>query len=77
MFRNDEGMARNSEMNATFIGNNNTIENEMNMGMGMPNMDYGSMDMGMGGSCGMQRPICCPVQQRCIHKTIVHEVPQE
>lgn len=76
MFRNEEGMARNSEMNATFIGNNNTIENEMNMGMGDMSMaDYGNMDMG---SCcgGMQRPMYSPVQQRCIHKTIVHEVPQ-
>lgn len=72
MFRNEDIVSRDTDMNATFIGNNNTIENEMNMNMGgMPMMDGGSMEFG--GCC--QRPITGPVQQRCIHKTIVHEVP--
>lgn len=72
MFRNEDMLARQNEMNATFIGNNNTIENEMNMNVGAPMMEGNAMEFG-GGCC--QRPITGPVQQRCIHKTIVHEVP--
>ncbi len=69
MFRNED--MRNNEMNATFIGNNNTIENDMNM-VGGDMMDGGMMEFN--NTC-CNRPITSPVQQRCIHKTIVHEVP--
>lgn len=77
MFKNEDMLSRDNEMNATFIGNNNTIENEMNMNVGpsmggYPMMEENNMQMGC---CG--RPIMSPMQQRCIHKTIVHEVPQE
>ena len=71
MFKNEDMLSRNSEMNATFIGNNNTIENEMNMMPSYPMMEGNMMEMG--GCC--QRPMMSPVQQRCVHKTIVHEVP--
>ena len=70
MFRNEECMSRGMEMNETCC-RNDAMENDMNM-MAMPMMDGGSMEM-MGGCCS--RPIESPVQQRCIHKTIVHEVP--
>ncbi len=71
MFRNQDYL-NNNEMNATFIGNNNTIENEMNM-----NVTSSGMGMNMGGcTCShMHKPICCPPQERCIHKTFVHEIP--
>lgn len=66
MFKNEECLSRNYEMN------NNMYENEINMG-GMQMMDYQNMEMG--GFGGMHRPVYSPVQQRCVHKTIVHEVP--
>lgn len=71
-----------NDMSANFIGDNNVInmENEMNISAGpmmnpgnMPMMNPGSMQMG---GCVM-RPVCEPVQERCVHKTIMHEVPQE
>lgn len=44
--------------------------------MGMDDMNW---NMNMMGSCQnkshMHKPVCCPVQERCIHKTILHEVP--
>lgn len=62
MFQND------NEMTAQFVGDNNTIE----MNMDVDNNMMGGMMQPMN-----QRPIVGPVQQRVVNRTFVHEVPQE
>lgn len=73
LFRNPDTDVRNmnSEINTNFIGDNNNVENEMNIDVNMMGGPAGRMGMG----CCPMRPACEPVQERCIHKTIVHEVP--
>ena len=46
---------------------------DINMNM---NNEAVGMNMGMNGNSNMGCPIQEGVQQKCIHKTIVHEVPQ-
>lgn len=62
-----------NDMNSTIYGNNNTVEQEMNVDV---NMNTNSPMMG-GGSCMSDpgRPIVEPIQERQVHKTIMHEVP--
>lgn len=58
----------NFDFDSTVKGNNNVIDNDMNVDINM-NSEMNGMNLNM----------CCPVsegvQQKCIHKTIVHEVP--
>jgi hypothetical protein len=81
MFRNQCDYERPNEMNASFFGSNNTIDNDMNI-----NVDMNPMASTSG---GMMTPACpvnpcpspcpnpCPgpVQQRTVQRTFVHEVP--
>lgn len=62
----------NFEMNSNFAGNNNVVENEMNIDIDMNN---GGMNNEINGGCCNQ--ITETPRERCIHRTIVHEVPQE
>lgn len=61
------------EMNSNITGNNNIIENEMNVDIDMMSNTQIPNEI----SGGMTSPITEAVQERCIHRTIVHEVPQE
>ena len=56
-----------NDMTSNIYGNNNTVEQEVNM-----NVNSGSMPMQ--GGC-MQSPIVEPMQEREVHRTFVHEVP--
>ena len=60
------------EMNSVVSGNNNIVENEMNVDIDM--MQGSQMNPGM-----MTSSCCSPiteaVKERCVHRTIVHEVP--
>ena len=60
------------EMNSNIAGNNNVIENEMNVDIDMMNNSGPQNEI----SGGMTSPITEAVQERCVHRTIVHEVPQ-
>ena len=60
------------EMNSNISGNNNIIENEMNVDIDMMSNQQAPNEI----SGGMTSPITEAVQERCIHRTIVHEVPQ-
>lgn len=62
-----EGM-NNIEFDSNVVGNNNVVDNDMNVDINM--MNNGGMSQNMMG------PMSEPVQEKCIHKTIVHEVPQ-
>lgn len=57
----------NFEMNSVIDGNNNVIENEMNIDVDvMQNQTQGGL---------VSSPITEPLKERCVHRTIVHEVP--
>ncbi len=58
------------DFDSTVTGNNNMVDNNMNVDINMNNENVG---MGMNPTMGC--PIQEGVQQKCIHKTIVHDVP--
>ena len=58
---------RDNEMTAQFIGNNNTVDIDMNM----ENNNMGAMMP----ATSMAQPIVGPVQERVVNRTFVHEVP--
>ncbi len=64
----ESGMNNNVDFDSTVIGNNNVVDNEMNVDINMMNNNGGQMMQ-------MNSPISEAVQEKCIHKTIVHEVP--
>lgn len=63
----DQNMAQNFDFDSTIMGNNNVIDNNVDINMMgnqyTPMQNYPSMNEG--------------VQERCVHRTFVHEVPQE
>lgn len=65
--------ANNFEMNSSFEGNNNIVENEMNVDIDMIQAQPNQMGQQISG--GISNPITEAVQERCVHRTIVHEVP--
>ena len=67
----------NFDFDSNVVGNNNVVDNDMNVDINMNmNNEAVGMNMGMNGNSNMGCPIQEGVQQKCIHKTIVHEVPQ-
>ncbi len=60
----------NFDFNSTVKGNHNTVDNDMNVDINM-NSNMGTMKE----SPNMNMGCCEGVQEKCIHKTIVHEVP--
>lgn len=60
------------EINSSVVGNNNVVENEMNVDIDMVQSNPMNPAM-MGSSCCS--PIKEAVKERCVHRTIVHEVP--
>lgn len=59
------------DFNSTVIGNNNVVDNDMNVDINMVNNPMNAQMSG--GSCC--NPISEAPQVRCVHRTIVHEVP--
>ena len=57
---------------SSIVGNNNVIDNDMNIDVNM--MNYGGEQMMQGSS--FSNPINEGVQEKCSHRTFVHEVPQ-
>ena len=57
----------------SIVGNNNTIDNNMNVDVNM--MGYNNNEMMQQGMTSMGSPINEAVQQRVINRTFVHEVP--
>lgn len=72
MFNRDCRCGRQNEVNQNFNADNMNVDvdidfnNQMSMPMG------GNMMMG-----GMQSPIMEPIQERQVHRTIMHNVPHE
>lgn len=67
-------MNSNVDFDSTVIGNNNVVDNDMNVDINM--MNYNNGGQMMQGGC-MSNPINEAVQEKCIHRTFVHEVPQD
>lgn len=66
----EQNMAQNFDFDSNIMGNNNVVDNNVDINM-MGNA-YGPMqNMQMGSTMNEG------VQERCIHRTFVHEVPQE
>ncbi len=55
-----------SNFDSTVIGNNNVVDNDMTVDVNMMNYNNGGM---------MNNAVNEGVQERCIHRTFVHEVP--
>lgn len=72
----DQGLNQNFGFDNSIVGNNNTIDNEMNVDVNMMGTNNSMMPQGMMMG-NMQNPINEGVQQRVINRTFVHEVPQE
>ena len=64
--------ANDFEINSTVVGNNNIVENEMNVDIDMVSNNQMNNPMMASTCCS---PIKESVKERCIHRTIVHEVP--
>ena len=71
MFRHDQTLYNEANMQTEINGNNNTVENDMNIDI---NMNGGASQQNVMGGC--QQPINEGVRERCVHRTFVHEVPQ-
>jgi len=69
MFRHDQTLYNEANMQTEINGNNNTVENDMNIDI---NMNGGTA---MQQSSCPQQPINEGVRERCVHRTFVHEVP--
>lgn len=66
MFSNE--LFQNMNMENNVAGDNNYINNDMNVDVNM--MNYG------GNSGPMNGPVSEGVQEKCVHRTFFHEVPQ-
>ena len=62
------------EINSAVSGNNNVIENEMNVDIDMIQNNQATGNDMMAPSY-YNSPIKEAVKERCVHRTIVHEVP--
>lgn len=71
MFRHDQTLYNEANMQTEINGNNNTVENDMNIDI---NMNSGAAMQNTTNS--FQQPINEGVRERCVHRTFVHEVPQ-
>lgn len=68
MFSND--LFQNMNMESNIAGDNNQINNDMNVDVNMMNMNN------MNGNGVMNVPAMGEgVQEKCIHRTFIHEVP--
>ena len=65
----DQNMAQNFDFDSTITGNNNTIDNNVDINM-MGNYNNGMMSMP-----NMYSPMNEGVQERVVNRTFVHEVP--
>lgn len=62
---------QNMNMESNIAGDNNYINNDMDVDVNM--MNYNNAPMG---NTSMGAPINEGVQEKCVHRTFVHEVPQ-
>ena len=68
----DQGMTNMPKFgfDSSVVGNNNIVDNDMNVDINM--MNYGSQQPQM---TTVSSPIKEAMQEKCVHRTIYHEVP--
>ena len=64
---------RDTEINNNFFAEDMTNNIDMNVNN---NLDT-NMIQNVGMSSNFNRPLIEPMQERCVHRTIMHEVPQD
>ena len=71
----DQGMTNmpNFDFNSSVLGDNNVVDNNMNVDINMMNYAEGQTMQGSYPS----NPINEAVQERVVNRTFVHEVPQD
>ncbi len=69
MFNQD--FFQNNNIESNINGDNNYINNDMNIDVNMTNMNS------MNNNSMMGQPVNEGTQQRVVHRTFVHEVPQD
>lgn len=62
----NQDFSQNMSMDTSVMGNYNQVTNDMDVDVNMIQYQQGG-----------QAPISEGVQQKCIHRTFVHEVPQD
>lgn len=67
-----EGM-NNVDFESNVVGNNNVVDNDMNVDINMMN----NVDSQMISGGYQMNPISEAVQTKCVHRTIMHEVPHD
>ena len=67
----DRCYERDIDINNNYYADNmtNNMDTDFNMGMPINNVEYQS------DSCECNQPIVEPMQEKCVHRTIMHEVP--
>lgn len=71
----EQNMSNSFDFDSSVMGNNNIVENDMNVDINMMGNNMVGDNMGGCPTPMMNSPISEGVQEKCIHKTIVHEVP--
>lgn len=61
----------NLDQNSTIVGDNNFVDQDLNVDINV-GMNQGGQMM----EAEASNPIIEPMQERCVHRTIVHQVPQ-
>lgn len=61
------------DQNSTITGDGNVVDQDMNIDVNIS--DQGQMPMTSSNFMDSQNPIVEPVQERQVHRTIVHQVP--
>ena len=69
----DQGINQDFGFDSSIVGNNNTIDNNMNVDVNMMGYNNSMMPQTMMGN--VSSPINEGVQERVINRTFVHEVP--
>ena len=69
----EQGLNQNFSFDSSIVGNNNVIDNDMNVDVNM--VGYNNNDMMQTGMGYMSNPINEAVQERVVNRTFVHEVP--
>ena len=69
----DQGINQDFGFENSIVGNNNVIENDMNVDVNMMGVNTGNMMQQQGMMMG---PMNEGVQQRVVNRTFVHDVPQ-
>ena len=70
----NQDLFQKSKIESNITGDNNYVTNDMNIDVNMMNMNTTNNSNMNGGGCN--QPVNEGVQERVVHRTFLHEVPQ-